>query len=372
MTVLPGTGAQQYACTGCGAALEFAPGTTGLVCPYCQAQQALSPEQASPAGSTVALGKHDYFAYRALPHTAVAELPAFQLACRGCGSTNSTTAVSARCPHCTAPLVSVDTLDGRLLAADAVVPFAVDKAAANAAFKEWTGSRWFAPNALKKVGTTEKLHGAFAPHWGFDDDTISDYTGERGEHYYVTETYTEMENGKSVTKTRQVQHTRWYPAGGQVRRAFQDVLATAASSPDQKVLGKLGPWPVLDAGPFRPELLAGLDVPRYDRDPADGWVDAQQQMASVIEQDCRQDIGGDEQRVHQVSTRDADVLFRLLLMPLWLATYLAAGVTYTVYINANTGKVIGDRPYSKAKIAAAVALALVVALVAYLVYVGTR
>ena len=88
----------------------------------------------------------------------------------------------------------------------------------------------------------------------------------------------------------------------------------------------------------------------------------------MIDGDCRADIGGDEQRVEAMSTVDQDVLFRLLLLPLWIATYLTGGKMFHVYVNANTGKVIGERPYSSLKIAAAVVAALVALAAAYLVY----
>ena len=351
---------RQFACTSCGAALEVKPGTSSLVCPYCGATQVLDVVATED--------KHDFMAYLKTDPPAVSTLPPYDVTCRGCGAVTTTTALSGRCSSCKAPIVSLDTFGGTLLAPDAVVPFAIDKHAAIASFRQWTKSRWFAPNDLKKVGTAERLQGGFVPHWGFDDDTTSDYVGERGEHYYTTETYTTQENGQTVTRTRQVQHTRWWPASGTVARQFDDVLAAAGSTVPGDDLGKLGPWGVPGATTCTPELLAGLSTPRYDIDASNGWVQARAIMSEVIEEDCRRDIGGDEQRVHQVATQDANVLFRLLLLPLWFATYVLAGHTYQVYINANTGKVIGDRPYSKVKIALAVVGVLIAVLVGYLIY----
>ena len=80
---------QQYQCPSCGAALEFAPGTAGMVCPYCQARLDIA---APAAGSP----KHDYPAYAAQPHTAVAELPAFDVTCKNCGSSRQQSAIAAR------------------------------------------------------------------------------------------------------------------------------------------------------------------------------------------------------------------------------------------------------------------------------------
>jgi len=55
----------------------------------------------------------------------------------------------------------------------------------------------------------------YLPFWAYYCHSESDYTGERGEYYYVTETYTERDSdGNTVERTREVQHTRWYSASG--------------------------------------------------------------------------------------------------------------------------------------------------------------
>jgi len=332
-----------------------------MVCPYCQARLDIAvPATGSP--------KHDYLAYAGQPHTAVTQLPAFNLTCRNCGSAQQQGAIAGRCPSCRSPLVVSDDLGGQLKGPDGVLPFSVDKDRAAACFREWTSSRWFAPSALKKIGSTESMSGSYLPHWGFDDRTTTDYTGQRGDHYYTTETYTTQQNGQSVTNTRQVQHTSWSRAAGRVSRDFVDVLATGVSTPDADLLEKLGPWSTATATGYQSEYLAGFDSPRYDIDADAGFAAARQDMASVIQDDCRADIGGDEQRVEQMNTSDQDVLFRLLLLPLWIATYIAGGKTFDVYVNANTGEVIGERPYSAVKIIAAVVAAIAAITAGYLIY----
>ena len=106
MTVLPGqhqAGQHQYKCPSCGAALEFAHGTADMVCQYCQAKLDIAlPQTGSP--------KHYYQAYAGQPHTAVAQLPAFNLACGNCGSAQQQSAIAGRCPSCRSPLVVSDDL----------------------------------------------------------------------------------------------------------------------------------------------------------------------------------------------------------------------------------------------------------------------
>jgi LSD1 subclass zinc finger protein len=333
----------QFACSSCGAALEFAPGTTSMVCPYCGAQTSIGARQSR---------KNDYAAYAARPHDDLPGLAPFTVRCANCGATDTTTAISSRCPACDGPIVVTDDLGGRLKSPDGIVPFVVDRDRAGKEFREWVGSRWFAPSGLKKVVRADSMRGAHLPYWTFDDKTRTDYTGRRGEYYYTTETYTTTDaNGNTQTQTRQVRHTRWYPASGQVSRDFVDLTVAAVQWPDPEVLRKLGPWSTADATGYEPQFLSGFDTPRYTVPAEAGFAVARREMAQQIEQDCRHDIGGDEQQVLSMQTTDSDVLFRLLLMPVWLATYRYSGKDYHVHVNANTGEVIGERPYSAAKIA---------------------
>ncbi|MGZ4442656.1 MAG: hypothetical protein ACXVXC_05815 [Nocardioidaceae bacterium] len=361
-TDLPQT-QRQYPCTSCGAGLEFAPGTASMVCPYCGTRTAIAVAQSH---------KHDYAAYARTAHPDPAGLPPFSVACAGCGSTQSTTALSGRCPSCKGALVVTDDLGGRLKLPDGIVPFVVGKDRADQEFKDWSSSRWFAPNALKKVVRTDSMVGSYVPHWGYDDKTTTDYTGRRGEHYWETETYTVTVGDHQETRTRQVQRTRWYPASGRVSRDFVDVLVSSVDVPDAHLLDKLGPWSTTDVTGYEPEFLAGFDTPRYTVTAESGFARAQREMAAQIERDCRHDIGGDEQQVTSMATTDRDVLFRLLLMPLWIATYVFSGRTYHVYVNANTGKVIGERPYSVVKIVLLVVTVLVAIGVAVAVYKTSR
>jgi hypothetical protein len=140
-----------------------------------------------------------------------------------------------------------------------------------------------------------------------------------------------------------------------------------SGTPDADVLEKLGPWSTAAATGYQSQYLAGFDSPRYDIDAGAGFVSAKQDMASAIREDCRADIGG-EQRVDELNTADADILFRLLLLPLWIATYIAGGKTFHVFVNANTGEVISERPYSAVKIVAAVVAALSAITMFYLLY----
>jgi len=336
----------QYPCSQCGANLEFAPGTTVLECPYCGAETPLAPTGAR-------VREHAFAEFASLPRKPVAALAAYVFTCRGCGAVTESDKISDRCQFCGAPLVA-DAGSGELVAPEAVLPFGLDRGALREALRGWAASRWFAPNGLEKVTEAESSHSTYLPHWTYDTRTASRYTGQRGEHYWETQTYTE--NGQ--TKTRQVQRTRWYPASGAVARDFDDVLVAGTTRVSPKHLDALEPWRLGDAQPYRPEFLAGHETLRYDVEPEAGLDIAKSRMAPVIERDCRDDIGGDEQRVSSVDTDYRDVAFKLMLLPVWIACYLHAGRTYNVLVNGRTGEVAGERPYSAPKIVGAIVAVL--------------
>ena len=353
-------------CPACGAQLVYAPGTMQLQCEACgnevdiQATDAVITERSLTEWT--AKNKN----------LAVASLAAHELKCSNCGASSSTTELATTCQFCGGALVAEQSPEG-LVAPEGVIPFHVDKKAARDAFGEWISSRWFAPNALKNVGSTEGLTGTYIPHWTFDAHTETDYTGQRGDYYYTTETRQVSDGqGGTRTETYQQRHTAWHHASGHVRRDFDDVLVVASNALDRKKLDKMGPWELQTAKPFQEEFLTGYSAVRYDVDPQAGSDTARQEMRATIDGDVRRDIGGDEQRVSSMDVAYTNATFKLMLFPLWIATYLYGGKTWQVMVNANTGEVVGDRPWSAMKITLAVVSALVIIAAIVAVVLATK
>jgi DNA-directed RNA polymerase subunit RPC12/RpoP len=338
----------QYPCESCGATLRFAVGTTALRCPYCAHEQAIS------VGAPELVREHSFLAWVHSDDKPTGHVGAFAVRCSGCGARTETDRLSDLCPFCGAAIV-VEPDAAAMIIPEAVLPFQVAQNEALASFRAWINSRWFAPNALKSLAAHEQIQGTYLPHWTFDSDATTDYTGRRGDHYYVTERYTDSE-GRD--QTRQVQKTRWSPAAGTVHRVFDDVLVPAVTSLSRNRLTELEPWDLGKVAPYRPEYLAGFHTLHYQVEPEPGFEQFKQTVQPVIEDDCEHDIGGDVQQVSSTRTDWGDITFKLLLLPVWLAAYRYDDRAWQVMINARTGEVVGDRPYSVWKIVFAVLLAL--------------
>lgn len=355
------TEAHRYPCAECGADLRFAPGQTVLKCDHCGHEQRIA--SGTQAGKRVPMGELDY--QRAVKSALPAEImeETRVTSCPNCGAqvTFDGADHAAECPFCATPVVA-DTGSHRHIKPQALVPFALTEPVARDAMSQWLGRLWFAPNGLREYASKgRKLEGIYIPYWTHDADSRSRYRGQRGEHYYETRTVTVNVNGRTEQRQEQVQKTRWYPASGQVARQFDDVLVMASTSLPRDHSDGLEPWDLSALQPYAPDYLAGFRAEGYTVSLEDGHVIAREKIDGVIAEDVRRDIGGDVQRVESIDTVLAAETFKHVLLPIWMAAYKYRNKSYRFIVNAQTGKVQGERPWSAWKIAFAVLLGLIVA-----------
>jgi DNA-directed RNA polymerase subunit RPC12/RpoP len=339
---------RQYTCPGCAANLLFAPKDGCLTCPYCGRKEPI-PETADEVQE---LSYEEYLRPRAEQMEALAPT-ALEVQCSSCGATITFTPpeVAGECSFCGVKIVAQPKSSDPLVAPAALLPFGISSGQSTESVRSWLASLWFAPNALKKLASQEQVDGVYLPFWTYDAYTTSHYTGARGEYYYETETYTETDSeGKTVTKTREVRRTRWYSAAGTVSRWMDDILVPATRSVSRARLASLEPWDLNALTPYDPAFLSGFKAQRYQVDLPNGFEEAKQLMASIIEGDVREDIGGDEQRIDNIATSYSAITFKHILLPVYIGAYRFREKVYQVMVNARTGEVQGDRPYSFWKI----------------------
>jgi hypothetical protein len=107
-------------------------------------------------------------------------------------------------------------------------------------------------------------------------------------------------------------------------------------------------------------MLAGFLARTYDVELDPGFQEAKQRMDAAINSETRRRIGGDEQRIHSLDSHYSAITFKHLLLPTWMMAYQFHEKAYQVMVNAVTGEVQGERPYSWVKITFAVLLAIAV------------
>lgn len=351
---------QELKCSGCGAILAFKPGTKNLTCTYCGAENVIEE-------SEEVIEEIDYEEFIRTQYDKEEKIEIVSVNCSACGAsiTLDPNVTSDSCPYCASNIVVESGSTSTILKPKSVLPFAITRNQAAESFKTWIHKLWFAPSDLKEKAAKGKLDGIYVPYWTYDARTATSYTGARGTHYYVTETYTTTENGQTVTKTRQVRKTSWTSTSGHVRNDFDDILVIASHSLPVKYTQKLEPWYLKDLVPYNDKYLSGFRSESYQVELTDGLTDAKERMVPEIKQTIYRDIGGDEQRIYSMNTSYNDITFKHILLPIWISSYKYKDKVYRFLINGQTGEVQGERPYSVIKITLAVlaAIAVIVAIV---------
>lgn len=277
-----------------------------------------------------------------------------ELRCDSCGGNVEFvgTLTSTHCPYCGSPvqLENAHKCEEHRIPVDGILPFQIEKDHAKRNLAQWVNSRWFAPNRFRRQGADGNFNGVYLSYFTFDSMTFTAYAGQRGEYYYVT-----VGSGKNRRRERR---TRWYPASGKFQRFFDDILVLANTGLNRPFMLALEPWPLLKVVPFNQQMLSGFLARTYDIELDPCFHEAKERADSAIYEETRQRIGGDTQRVTSVDSHYEAITYKHLLLPVWLLAYQYGDKTFQVFINAASGEVQGERPYSAWKIAFAVLLGI--------------
>ncbi|MBI5069760.1 MAG: hypothetical protein HZB56_16120 [Deltaproteobacteria bacterium] len=354
-----------FPCQQCGADLVFHIGAQRLRCEHCGFEKALEFE---PGKAVEEHALQEALSGIARRRSEARPAPAGQqeLRCEACGATVvfQGTLTASACAYCGEPVQreKAHAAPDRI-PVDGLLTFAVPAERAQGALRGWVQGRWFAPGEWKKRGIDGRLEGVYLPFFTFDAMTATRYAGERGDHYTVTV----RDGNRTRTETR----VRWSPAAGAFQRFFDDVLVPAFRSLPMPLLERLEPWPLAQVMPFSEGALSGKLAHTYDMELEPGFTAARGRIDAALAADVRARIGGDVQRIHQLQTQYAGLTYKHLLLPVWLMAYRYRDRSYRVAVNAVTGEVHGERPWSPVKIALAVVAAAIVAGLAFLAGQGS-
>ena len=247
-----------------------------------------------------------------------------------------------------------------------VIGFAVTPQKALEGFRLWLGANsWFRPRDLRSASAEDKLQGIYLPFWSFSMLAQSQWAASIGEHWWRTETYTTIEDGKSVTKTRQVCETEWWDLAGRHHQYYSGYLVSASRGLAQREAEQVFPFHLAGLRRYEPYFLAGWLSEEYS-------VPQEQALAltkNVFYQQEQQNVAGflpgDTSTNLRVETCFDDIDSDLILLPIYLMSYRYRGKLYRFLMSGQTGKAHGDKPLSwpKILILAGVILAAVLAVV---------
>ncbi|MCH9661588.1 MAG: DNA helicase PriA [Bacteroidetes bacterium] len=333
-------------CINCGAELLYAPGTTQLECEYCGHKEEIAP--ASSGFEELEL-KPYLETLGSQSHSEAISM----LTCKNCGANQHIEEhyKSLHCVYCSSPLIIEDAHKEEWILPGAVLPFQIDQSKAHIIFKKWVDKLWWAPNKLKKATLDPKnTKGLYVPYWTFDAQLFANYTGQRGDYYYVSVPYTTTVNGKTVSRTRQERRTRWSPARGSISGFVDDTLIKASKQRAGVIPSKVARWNLKQLASFDSSYLSGFVTEKYTIPLKEGHLASNEEARRIADRWVRRDIGGDTQRVSSLNMSLSEETFKHILLPVYVSAYVFKGKRYNFFVNGQTGTLSGKRPYSFWKI----------------------
>jgi Zn finger protein HypA/HybF involved in hydrogenase expression len=274
--------------------------------------------------------------------------------CEGCGSEVATDPEqrSYVCPFCDSTyVVEFSPEQSGRQKPEFVIGFAVTVDQAREKYQQWLQSNsWFRPGDLKNASVVDKMKGIYLPFWSFSMLAESSWNARIGEYWYRTETYTTTENGKTVTKTRQVRETEWWNLSGNHHRYHAGYMVSGSKGLAQKDADRIKPFQLPALKRYEPYYLAGWLSEEYTISLEAALESSKQEFYDRERGEVTSFMPGDTHRDLRVSTNFSNINSDLCLLPIYLLSYRHKDKLFRFMVNGQTGKVAGDKPLSWLKI----------------------
>ena len=350
---------EKHACAACGAQAEWDPAKQLLVCAFCGTTAPFRVDAATGAIVELDLAK----ALRELSDEARGWNAAKRtVQCRSCKAVSvfDPERVAQNCDFCGSPaLIDYHEIKAPIRP-ESLLPFKVTEAQVRERIRRWYASKWLAPNALTHRAVVDRVHGIYIPYWTFDAHAVCPWEAEAGHYYYTTETY---RDSKGNRRTRQVRHTRWEPASGEVRHFFDDEPVPGTQGVDADLLEEVEPFPTAELVPYDTAFLSGFVVEHYQVVLFEAAERSRAAMTRKLHDLAAAQVPGDTYRNLQIHPQFSGQTFKHVLVPVWLLTYQYRAKAYQVVVNGYTGKTAGRYPKSPWKVALLVIVIILVTLI---------
>jgi hypothetical protein len=246
---------------------------------------------------------------------------------------------ATHCEYCGAPLVLADRLSGDKRPAY-VLPFSLDRKAAEDAFKKWCRNGLFSPKGFMSAKNIQNLQAMYVPYWLYDLDTTVSVRGT------ATRVNVYMRGETEYTETS------FYDVERQMRLEYTKVPHDASEKMDDTLMAKLQPYRFEDLKVFQMPYLAGFQADQRDYDDKELLPLVKQQVEGYASDYARGTISGyTGVRINQQHVSYDRIHSDYVYLPLWFISYRYRDSDYVFAMNGQTGKVIGEPPVSRGKAA---------------------
>jgi hypothetical protein len=243
------------------------------------------------------------------------------------------------CVYCHNPVILKGRLSGSYRPSQ-VLPFELDRDKALQIFKDVMGKKKFTPSDFMSNNTLEKMSGLYVPFWLADCNADGRLSGI-GKHIrsWTSGNYRYTE-------------TKEYTVERRARVTCRGVPADGASKIDDDLMDATEPFDYSKLQDFSMSYLSGFLADRYDVDKGQVFPRIKSKVEDASEKLMRDSVTGytsftpSHTGVNIMNTK-----WRYTLLPVWFMTYKYNGKMYEFAVNGQSGKLAGNPPLSKKKLA---------------------
>ena len=262
--------------------------------------------------------------------------------CTTCGAElicDETTAATS-CPYCGNPSVIPGKFAG-VDRPDYVIPFKVDKKQAVSSFKEYYKGRLLLPRSFESDNHIEEIKGVYVPFWMFSGEVAG-----RAQYEAIKEDRRRTGNEEIVRQ----EHYDVYREG---TMSFSKIPVDASTKMPDDLMDSIEPFNYKEMRPFGMEYMPGYLANKYDVSKQECRKRADDRAVGSFRTALRNSVKNyNSVNVRQQSEKITPEKTEYGMLPVWLLSSNWQGKTYLFAMNGQSGKMIGDLPVSKPKLAA--------------------
>jgi hypothetical protein len=291
------------------------------------------------------------------PRPADAAPRAQVLRCNECGAAVafSAEAQAPRCGFCGATMAIEQPVDP-VEAARLHLPFAVDRAAADAAVRGWLATRgWFAPRTLAGEAVLESLTPLSWAAWLVNAEALVAWTAD---------------------SDAGAQRSAWAPHAGDASLAFRDIVVPASRGlreVEARLLipyYNLAPMVAVERAGGAPGAMPGAMIERFDAQRSAARRHVQDRIEALAKVRIESRIPGRRYRNVHVACLLERLTTERIALPVWILAYRYRGNPYRAIVHGQRAEVVfGRSPVDWTKVGWLIAIAAAIAAIIALIVV---
>jgi len=336
-----------YQCPACTGPLHFDPVTGKLVCDYCGSSYSTAEIEAlyarkDESAAQAAQAAQDQPQPEGSPWSEAEAAGLKVYNCPSCGAElicDQTTAASS-CPYCGNPTIVPGELSGALRP-DWVIPFRLTKEQAVTALKAHYRKKPLLPKLFSSQNHLEEIKGVYAPFWLYDGSAggTAVFHAKKVRHW--------SEGKYDVTETSHFECVR------RGTLCFSRIPVDSSTKMPDEHMDAIEPFDFSDLRPFSTAYLPGYMADKYDVDARNAEERARKRAVESAVSAMEATVDGYD----SVSRESTDVAYNrsglhYALLPVWILSTRWNERNYLFAVNGQTGRLVGDLPISKGRLAA--------------------